>query len=137
MAITRSQSEYNKRAQGRFLDSAGSPAAAVLTLGFTPRAVVWENLTDSIKYEWFEGMAADTTVKTVLNGTRSLEVTNGITVDDGSGNQTGGSGTPGTGTSVITDDTKTQQVGESPSGLVTIDADIVIQNKQYTWVAIA
>jgi len=45
--------------------------------GFKPKYVVWEDMTDSIKVEWYEGMADNTCVKTVLNGTRSLETTNG------------------------------------------------------------
>lgn len=107
MAITQSQSKAPasviNKAQGRYLDSAATPAAATLTVGFLPREVKWINLTDRITYEWYEGMAADTTIKTIANGTRTLEVTDGITV--------------------------------AASG-VTIDADIILQNKQYTWVAI-
>lgn len=106
MAITRSQSKnpasVAQIAIGRFLDTAGTPDAAVLVPGFLPRYFRWVNLTDRIEYEWYEGMAADTTLKTVAAGTRTLETTDGITV--------------------------------AASG-VTIDADIVIQNKQYTWEA--
>ena len=45
--------------------------------GFKPKYVVWENMTDSIKGEWYEGMADNSCCKTILNGTRSLEVTGG------------------------------------------------------------
>jgi hypothetical protein len=106
MAITQSQStvpaSVHNLAVGRYLDSAGTPAAATLVVGFLPRYVKWLNLTDRIQYEWYEGMAADTTLKTIANGTRSLETTDGITV--------------------------------AATG-ITIDADIVLQNKQYTWEA--
>jgi hypothetical protein len=51
--------------------------------GFKPRHVRWVNMTDRIEIEWFEGMAANTCLKTAAAGTRTLETTNGgITVDD-------------------------------------------------------
>ena len=50
--------------------------------GFKPRYVCFENATDRIKVEWYEGMADDTCIKTAAAGTRTLETTNqGITVD--------------------------------------------------------
>lgn len=50
--------------------------------GFKPRYVRWENATDRTSIEWFEGMAANTCIKIVAAGTRTLETTNGgITVD--------------------------------------------------------
>lgn len=50
--------------------------------GFKPRYVCWENATDRTRVEWFEGMADNTSIKTVAAGTRTLETTNGgITVD--------------------------------------------------------
>ncbi len=73
------------------LGSTGLTATSVqlLTIGFTPKYVCFENVTDSIKVEWYEGMTADTCIKTVLNGTRSLETTNqGITVCDEDANAT-------------------------------------------------
>jgi len=52
-----------------------------VTTGFKPRYVRWENVTDRVMIEWFEGMADDTCVKTAAAGTRTLETTNkGITV---------------------------------------------------------
>jgi hypothetical protein len=71
-------------AVGKIVTDAAAAAAATITLGFAPRHIVFLNLTDSIKDEWFEGMAAASSNHTVLNGTQSLEATNGITV---SGNQ--------------------------------------------------
>lgn len=51
--------------------------------GFKPRYVRWVNLTDRVEIEWFEGMTANTSLKTAAAGTRTLETTNGgITVDD-------------------------------------------------------
>jgi hypothetical protein len=80
-------------------------------------------------------MADNHHIKTIADGTKTLETTSGITVDDGSGNQTGGSGSVDSGTRIISTDTKTQIVGEAPSGIVTVAAAIVTQNKQYCWVA--
>jgi hypothetical protein len=60
------------RACGSFITDA-TAAAVTLTLGFTPRYVVWENVTDRTKYEWFHGAANGTTVKTVAAGTRTLD----------------------------------------------------------------
>lgn len=57
-------------------------------VGFTPKYIVWENVTSCIKGEWYEGMAANSCIKTVAAGTRTLEVTGGnggITVCDSDG----------------------------------------------------
>ena len=77
MAITTTQSKapgsvYN-RANGSYLDDAGTPAAATITPGFLPRYFAWHSTTGRISYEWFEGMASGTTLKTVANGTRTLD----------------------------------------------------------------
>jgi hypothetical protein len=56
----------------------------VLT-GFKPKYVCFENVTDRIKVEWYEGMAVNSCIKTAAAGTVTLEVTGGnggITVDD-------------------------------------------------------
>jgi hypothetical protein len=51
--------------------------------GFKPRYVRWVNLTDRVEVEWFEGMDANTCLKTVAAGTRTLETSNGgVTVDE-------------------------------------------------------
>lgn len=74
---------------GRIVFDATSITAAdsvVVSLGFTPKYVCWENVTDRIKVEWYEGMAANTCIKTVAAGTRTLETSNGgITVCDSDG----------------------------------------------------
>ena len=55
--------------------------SVVVACGFKPRYVRWENATDRVMIEWFEGMAANTCIKTAAAGTRTLETTNGgITV---------------------------------------------------------
>lgn len=53
--------------------------------GFKPRYVRWVNLTDRVEVEWFEGMDANSCLKTVAAGTRTLETgagNGGITVDE-------------------------------------------------------
>ena len=58
-------------------------------VGFTPRYIKFTNLTDRISVEWFEGMAANTCLKTAAAGTQTLETTNGgITVCDSNGDAT-------------------------------------------------
>ena len=39
---------------------------------FTPRYFAYDNVTDRIKVEWYEGMTADTCVKTAAAGTRTI-----------------------------------------------------------------
>lgn len=66
-------------ANGRFTLTASSITATdyiVQQLGFVPRKIVVENVTDRIRVEWHEGMTADTCIKTAANGTRTLETTN-------------------------------------------------------------
>ena len=74
---------------GRLTMSATAITAAdyiVQSVGFTPRYVKFDNVTDRIQAEWYEGMAADTCVKTAAAGTRTLETTNkGITICDSDG----------------------------------------------------
>lgn len=45
--------------------------------GFQPKYVIFENVTDRICGEFYEGMAANSCIKTVATGTRTLEVTGG------------------------------------------------------------
>lgn len=87
MAITQSQQSPGSLgaqfASGSYFDDAGSPAAATLTIGFKPRYVCVDNVTDRIKIEWYQGMSetSNTCVKTAAAGTRTLETTNqGITI---------------------------------------------------------
>lgn len=76
-------------AQGSVVYDATTITAAdstrVLT-GFKPRYVRWVNLTDRVEVEWFEGMTANTCMKTIATGVRTLETTNGgITICDADG----------------------------------------------------
>lgn len=75
MAITSTQKDDHvvRNVSGSYLDDAGTPAAATITLGFTPRYFQWNNVTDRISYEWFDGNANGTTLKTVAAGTRTLD----------------------------------------------------------------
>ena len=77
---------------GRIVLDATSITAAdylLVECGFTPKYVQFVNVTDRIGVEWYEGMAADTCVKTAAAGTRTLETTNkGVTVCDVEGNAT-------------------------------------------------
>lgn len=67
-------------AVGKAVTDAATAAAVTFTVGFTPRIVRFHNLTDRISDEWFEGMAAASSLHTVAAGTRTLETTNGVTV---------------------------------------------------------
>lgn len=81
---------------GRITFGADSITAAdyvVQAVGFTPRYIKVENVTDRISTEWYEGMADDTCIKTAAAGTKTLETTNkGLTVcdSDGTANATSG-----------------------------------------------
>ncbi len=76
MAVTSTQNDTSgvvRNSEGKYLDDAGTPAAASITLGFNPVYVCWLNATDRIQYEWYNGMANGTTLKTVAAGTRTLD----------------------------------------------------------------
>lgn len=74
---------------GRFTHDASLTATDYLLFncGFTPKYVCFWNVTDQIKLEWYEGMAADTCLKTTgSSGVVTLETTNkGITITDSTG----------------------------------------------------
>lgn len=76
-------------AAGRITYPATSIVATDYTLievGFTPRYIQWCDVTSRVQIEWFEGMAANTCIKTAANGTRTIETTNGgITICDSDG----------------------------------------------------
>ena len=66
-------------ASGLAKTDSGAASVSTFTPGFNPRYIRWVNVTDSIMHEWYEGMSATAqSVKTVLNGTRSLETTDVI-----------------------------------------------------------
>ena len=61
-------------------DDAGSPAAASYDVGYQPRYIRVENVTDRIAFEWFEGMTSTHAVQTVAAGTKTLITSGGVTV---------------------------------------------------------
>jgi hypothetical protein len=65
---------------GVAVTTADTASATTFTCGFVPRIIRWLNVTDSIRHEWISGMASPSATKQLLNGTSSLETTNGITV---------------------------------------------------------
>lgn len=82
MAVTSTQSNHHVRnmAVGRYLDT-GTAAAFTITTGFQPRYVKVQNVAASaVTFEWYEGMAAASAVKTDVNGTKTIVTSNGITV---------------------------------------------------------
>ena len=62
-------------------DDAGSPAAAAYDVGYTPRYIKVDNVTDRISFEWYEGMPSGHAVQTVAAGTRALLTTGGPTLN--------------------------------------------------------
>lgn len=80
LATTQSNSaSVTNTAMGR---RSGTRTAAdfTITLGFDPRYFVIENLTDRVKCEWFDGMNQGDYIKTIANGTRTLETGDGVIV---------------------------------------------------------
>lgn len=70
-----------------YFDDAASPVTPILTPGFRPRYVCVDNITDRIKWEWYEGAVSATCVQTVAAGTRTLITTAGVTVTVAEGSQ--------------------------------------------------
>lgn len=86
MSITKSQDNGNgivRQSSGSFLNE-GTAEAVVVDLGFSPKYFLFLNETDRISYEWFDGMAEDTTLKTVAAGTRTLDTGDAAINVDGS-----------------------------------------------------
>lgn len=79
---TRTETQVRNHAVGKIVTSSATAAAASVVCGFLPRVVRIHNLTDRISDEWFEGMAAASSLHSVAAGTRTLETTNGITVGE-------------------------------------------------------
>ena len=77
---TQTASQIRNKAVGRVTTDAGAAAVTTFSCGFVPREVRFHNLTDRISDEWYEGMAALSSLKTVAAGTRTLEVAAGITI---------------------------------------------------------
>ena len=75
MAITsstKSSPTHKNVAYGAFIDT-GTVKKSAVELGFRPRYIKLVNATDRTTYEWHEGMASGTTIKTVAAGTRTLD----------------------------------------------------------------
>jgi hypothetical protein len=64
----------------RVVEDATAAVTETFTVGFTPRVIRIHNLTDQISFEWFQGMADLSGLKTVAAGTRTLDLTGGPTV---------------------------------------------------------
>ena len=63
-------------ASGFAKTDSGAASVSTFTPGFNPRYIKWVNVTDGIMQEWYEGMSATAeTIKTIIDGTRSLETT--------------------------------------------------------------
>ena len=83
MAITSTQSKVPASAVnialGRYIDT-GTVAAFTITLGFKPRYVKVQNVAASaVTFEWYEGMADASAVKTAVTGDKTIVTVNGIT----------------------------------------------------------
>ena len=102
-----------------------SIAAGVLTvtLGFVPMYVKVVNVSDRIACEWYDGMNQGDYIKTVANGTVTLETGDALTITPstragGSASQSGGS------------------ADTSPSGVITFTfSGLVGDNDTVAWVA--
>lgn len=86
MALT-----VNTRGQAMSVDNFASfflttdATAAVKTyfhVGFLPRYVIFDNITDRIRDEFVAGMAVDNSIHTVAAGTRTLAASGGITLEN-------------------------------------------------------
>lgn len=85
MALSTNTRSYTggiaNHAVGSVVTDSATAAIATIAVGFVPRVVRFHNLTDRISDEWYEGMAAASSLHTVAAGTVTLETTNGITVN--------------------------------------------------------
>ena len=78
--LTRENSPIGGRVNGKVVLGATALTAAdymEFDVGFKPSYVRYENATSRIAAEHFWGMADESCIKTIANGTRSLEVTGG------------------------------------------------------------
>ena len=48
---------------------------ATVSVGFIPRYIKWDNVTDRTLNEWYDGMAQDSSINTTAAGVRTLSVT--------------------------------------------------------------
>lgn len=85
MALTTNTQENSmsvvNHASGYVVTDAGAAADTTFQLGFMPRIVRFVNLTGRITLEWANGMAANSALRTIATGVRTLDVSSGITVN--------------------------------------------------------
>lgn len=67
-------------ARGSCGKATGDGTALSVTLGFRPKHIILINVTDRDRYEWIDGMAANTTLKSVAAGTMTADTTGAITI---------------------------------------------------------
>lgn len=116
-------------ATGKFIDT-GTVKKSAFALGFVPRYVCLINATDRIKYEWFAGMAADSCVKTIADGTATLETSGGLTVSEQTLDVAGDWTVYGPALGVDTDNSHLNVAAEKIEGF-SAPAAILTTNKQF------
>jgi len=131
-------------ASGSFMDT-GTILATAIKLGFVPRYVRLENVTDRDGWEWFEGAAQGTTLKTVAAGTRTLDTADAAINTGTLSTTTAGVyqvyetttysvGVPGTDPAEDTDSSHTNTANEVVVGCWFPQA-VLEASKQYRWQA--
>ena len=80
MANTISHDHVRNVAEVQISESGVTPAAVQVDVGFQPRFVKAENISERVGLEWHENMAAAAALKSVAAGTRTQITTLGITV---------------------------------------------------------
>lgn len=138
MAITssiKSSPTHKNEAYGAFIDT-GTVKKSAVKLGFRPRYVKLVNATDRTVYEWFEGMASGTTLKTVAAGTKTLDTTDAAIAVAAEGSSIDLGATAGAWTvydqqnAADTDNSYLNAAGETILGF-TIPAAVAIASKQF------
>lgn len=69
-------------AEGNIRTDAVAAVAQTFTLGFAPRKIVFNNLTDRISDEWYEGMTETAIYNSILGITAKLDADGGVTDTD-------------------------------------------------------
>lgn len=138
MAVTATKAaNFNNvanHASGKLDTDAAAAAAYTIPLGFKPRVFRIHNLTDRISYEWLDGMTNPGALKTAAAGTRTLETTEGPTVNAaGSGTAVAQVSDPG----LLVGGEHTNAQGGLLGNNVTIPATIMLASKSFAWEALA
>lgn len=60
----------------------GDGTILTVTLGFKPQHVTLINITDVVRFEKIDGMAANATLETLTAGTTTIDTTSAITLTD-------------------------------------------------------